>query len=162
MRGLAVPAMFAASLAAAQVAARTMPQAEREQTLRDAEASHIAGNVVSPARFDRALQRDLRAYFRRRGIANAVVRYALLRQGPTQTGIAYPKYYLWAWVWSGPNPAQSGAVRVAAVERQSFEVTDFVDRQAVLSNPDRRQSIFPAALVEAIRMRAASVAFPRQ
>jgi hypothetical protein len=160
MRPITIMAIVAASLAATHVTAEPALESEPERALRDVEGSHIAGNVPPPALFDRLLQRDLQTYFGRRGITKPVIRYVLLREAPTQSGTAYPKYYLWVWVWSAAQPATSGAVRVAAVARRSFDVTDFVSREAVLSDVDRLPAVFPSALVDAIRRRAASGAFP--
>src|SRR5206468_108673 len=68
MRRITIMAIVAASLAATHVTAQPALEAEPERALRDVEGSHIAGNVPPPASFDRFLQRDLQAYFGRRGI----------------------------------------------------------------------------------------------
>lgn len=146
-------------LAAAAPPVQPASQAQLERMIAEIQASHIAGNVPPAAAFDRLLKRDLQTYFARRGIRKPVIRYALLRDGPTQSGIAYPKYYLWVWVWSGGKPIASGAARVEAIERKRFEITHFVARAEILSAPEALGSIFPAPLLEPIRKRAAE-AFP--
>ena len=123
------------------------------------QADHIAANVPNEAEFSAFLERDLRAYFAAAGIRSPSVRFEMLRQGPTQSGIAYPKYYLWVWVWSEGSPAVSGAVRVAAVQRERFEVTEFLARERIIAQPGQIGSIFPAPLVQPIRTRAAAGAF---
>lgn len=126
----------------------------------EVQAGHIAANVPEQANFSRFMERDLTSYFAAVGIRNPSVRFELLRQGPTQSGIAYPKYFLWVWVWSGARPAVSGAIRVAAVQRERFEVTDFLPRETISGRPDQIGSVFPVPLVEPIRTRAAAGAFP--
>jgi hypothetical protein len=62
--------------------------------------SQIEGNVPPPEVFDTYMQRDLGTYLCA-GAKDCRVAYFLLRDGPTQTGIAYPKYYLWAKCFHG-------------------------------------------------------------
>jgi hypothetical protein len=62
--------------------------------------SHIDANVPSAEQFHSLLKRDLQAFFSNRHGSSVTVSYELLRDGPTQTGIAYPKYY--AWVKTAP------------------------------------------------------------
>ncbi len=57
--------------------------------------SDVEGNVPSKVDFDRFLERDLENYFKPKYGDEIKVKYSLFREGPTQTGIAYPKYYLW-------------------------------------------------------------------
>jgi hypothetical protein len=159
MRRPLIAVMILGSLAAV-MALRLAWQSGLEWVLGDIQASHIDGNVPPPAAFGPFLQRDLKAYFTQRGIKTPIIRYLLLRDGPTQSGIAYPKYYLWVWVWSGTTAAASGAACVEAVDRRRFEVTEFLERRAILSGPDSVRSVFPAAVAAAIRAQAASPAFP--
>lgn len=51
---------------------------------------------------------------------------------------------------------EEGAVRVAAINRQQFEVTDYQSASQILAQPDRVASLFPAALCDAIGERAAA------
>jgi hypothetical protein len=126
------------------------------QSVADIQASHIAGNVPPASEFDVLLSRDLTAYFTSLGASHPRVTYELLRNGPTQTGIAYPKYYLWVVVVEDGGGPRTGAVRVAAIERTRFEVTHFVSRGEILEKPSLLASIFPAALIPAIQARAAA------
>jgi len=50
----------------------------------------------------------------------------MLRDGPTQSGVSYPKFYLWVRVAGGKSVDDRGAVRVVAVKRKRFDVTDFM------------------------------------
>src|SRR5689334_6132614 len=102
--------------------------------------SHIRDNVPDAADFDRFLQRDLRAYF-----SGASVKFDLLRRAPTQSGVAYPKFYAWVRAVASGAPPVEGAVRLAAEDREKFVITDFLSAQEIRANPGQVYAIFPAA-----------------
>jgi hypothetical protein len=108
--------------------------------------SHIEANVPASGQFSSLLARDLRSYFQA-----PRVDYELLRQGPTQTGISYPKYYLWVKVRNSSGALSSeGAVRVAAIDQIRFEVTNFLPAQEIRAKPTAVEQTFPRPLVESI------------
>lgn len=115
--------------------------------------SHTEANVPPRSSFDSILKRDLEAYFITKGVAVPKVDYALLRDGPTQTGIAFPKFYAWVRISSG-NKLVEGAVRLAAMNRTQFEVTHFLSREQIVAAPTEVGKIFPAPLVSAIVQKA--------
>ena len=102
------------------------------------------------AHFQEFLERDLRTYFQ----ADSV-EYELLRQGPTQVGVSLPKYYLWvrAKDENGTVTAE-GACRVAAIEKELFEVLQFLEKKSISKDPERVEAVFPAPLVPKILERA--------
>lgn len=153
-------AMSFTLLAAAPGAAQRPSDADLERMVAEVQASHIGGNVPNEADFARLLERDLGAYFAATGIADARIDFELLRRGATQSGVAYPKFYLWVRVASGRDSELSGAVRVAAIEKERFEVTAFVSASEIAADPDALESIFPALLLEQIRGRAAQALSP--
>jgi hypothetical protein len=51
----------------------------------------------------------------------------------------------------GKNRQDRGAVRVAAIEKKRFEITDFVSEEEIRKSPDQIYSVFPAAVCEAIK-----------
>ncbi len=115
--------------------------------------SHINANVPDRGDFDRILHRDLESYFANdRKEAGVSVAFEFLREGPTQTGIAFPKYYLWVRIGEGARPEDRGAVRVAAVEKQQFEVTHFLSEAEIRRNGAIEQ-VFPPAVCDRIRTR---------
>ena len=118
----------------------------------DIAKSHIDANVPKGKLFDEYLKRDLEHYFCTD--SDCTVTYTLLRDGPTQTGIAYPKYYVRAQCLKKQKVISEGAVRVAAVEQERFEVTNFLSRQEILATPSEVNSVLPAALVESILKKA--------
>ena len=81
--------------------------------------SHIRANVPDEKDFDKFLKRDLEQYFKDALQKTVTVEFELLRKGPTQTGIAYPKFYAWVTIRDGVKVIDQGAVRVAAVLAKS-------------------------------------------
>jgi hypothetical protein len=116
---------------------------------------------LDPADFHPLLQRDLDTFFRSKLDSPQLrVEYELLRQGPTQSGLAFPKYYLWASVFGADGIVTSGALRVAAIKRENFHVTHFVTREQILSSPEALSKVFPSPLVDQILARAGERATP--
>jgi hypothetical protein len=118
-----------------------------EDPLTDVAKSHVEANA--PKLFDEFLARDLKKYFCA-GANDCTVQYEFLRDGPTQSGTSYPKYYLWVKNIRERTVAEEGAVRVAAVDQKSFDVTYFLSRTQILESPSQVASVFPAALVDNI------------
>lgn len=114
--------------------------------------SHVEGNVPPEPAFDSLLRHDLAAYFTSRLGHDATVNYELLRRGPTQTGIAYPKFYAWVRVQAG-GAVDEGAVRVAAINRTAFEITHFLTQTEIRGAPEALNSVFPPAVADSIRKR---------
>lgn len=114
--------------------------------------SHIEANVPKGKTFDEYLTRDLSSYFCT--TKDCRVEYEFLREGPTQTGISYPKYYLWVRCFTGGKLTAEGAVRVAAVDQKGFDVTDFLSAKEIVTSPDEAAGIFPAALLDKIGKKA--------
>ena len=121
------------------------------------QSSHIAANVPDASEFERLLQRDLVAYFRSNGQANVDrVEYELLRETATQSGVSHPKYYAWVKPLAAEVALADGAVRLAAIERTKFEVTNFISRSQIQNSRASVDAVFPAALVPAIMRRAST------
>jgi hypothetical protein len=96
------------------------------------------------------------AYFGIKDAKDSDIVIALLRKVPTQSGVAYPKFYAWVEVTGARKAA--GAVRLAAIDGEKFEVTDFLTRETIIAAPDRVRAVFPAALENLINERAAQSA----
>ena len=95
------------------------------------------------------LERDLEAYFSSYG-ENISLKYQLLGDGPTQSGVSCSKYYVLVQVFEASNVVQEGAATVAAIEKQGFEVFSFLRKSSLLENPDSAAQVFPAALLAKI------------
>jgi hypothetical protein len=118
--------------------------------------SHIDANVPDATNFDRFLQRDVDAWFSAKFVPAPPVKCSteLLRPGPTQTGISFPKYYAWVRCRRDSSSVAEGAIRLAAINREDFQVTNFVSRAEAASDPASVRALFPAALVDDIVARA--------
>ena len=115
---------------------------------------HFAHNAPDDARVDEYLQRDLKEYCESRMGRPVAVHYAFLREGPTQSGIAYPKYYVWVEIVSNGKRIGQGAVRVAAIKQERFAVTDYFDQETIRRSPEALDRVFPHSVAEAARARA--------
>lgn len=131
--------------------AQEIPPEKAEAILREIQRSHIEGNVPPKDEFHRLLRRDLVGYFSSPGQPPAEVEYELLRDGPTQSGVSYPKYYVWLRVVQPGVPDRHGAARLAAIQRQRFEVTQFLSEAEIERDPSQLDQVFPAAVAERIR-----------
>jgi hypothetical protein len=128
------------------------------ELIRQLQQSHIEGNVPREADFDGLLRRDLMGYFATGDGPAHEVSYELLRKGPTQTGIAYPKVYAWVRIRREGHPTREGAVRLAAIDRQRFEVMPFVDQSEIRRDPSGLDDVFPPPVASAIKIRLGSAA----
>ncbi len=95
-------------------------------------------------------QRDLTSYFGAIHRGEVSVQYEFLRQGPTQSGVSYPKYYFWVKVTRAGSVIDEGAIRCAAVETTRFEVTDFLTKTSLQKDLTQAASVFPAGVCERI------------
>lgn len=116
-------------------------------------ATGLAGDAPSPDRFDPLMRRDLTEYFATPDSTPVTVAYDLLRHGPTQVGIGYPKYYVWVRVHSADTTLQ-GAVRIAAIDPEHLQVFQFLTSDEILADPARVRQTFPLALNQELMRRA--------
>ncbi len=123
--------------------------AKMHKMMAEIQQSHIKANVPSITEFDAYLHRDLKSYFESED-KTIEVQYKLLREGPTQSGVSYPKYYLWAKVLSGDQVIKQGAIRLAAIEKKRFEVFSFLSKSKIQKYPAEAAKIFPGVLLSRI------------
>lgn len=116
--------------------------------------SHIDGNVPDAKDFRQFLVRNLTAHLKQTLGEGITVDYELLRDGPTQTGIAYPKFYLWVTATKADKSTVDGAARVAAIGKKEFLVTTFIPRSEIVAHPEALGSVFPQLLLDKIRTKA--------
>ncbi|HTB61813.1 MAG TPA: hypothetical protein VLC06_28330 [Polyangia bacterium] len=122
-----------------------------EDGLRGVQRSQIEAHVPPRVDFNGILTRDLSSYFSAARTQKAVaVDFEMLRDGPTQVGVSYPKFYVWVRVAGGKSADDRGAVRLAAVERKRFVVTDFVSERVIRRDREDIRRVFPAAVCEKI------------
>jgi len=121
------------------------------QSISDA---HIESNVPDDKDFKKFLARDIQKYFSIKLNKAIRIEYELLRDSPTQSGIAYPKYYLWVKVFDDNTIIEESAVRIAAIGKVRFEVIEYVSKSEIIREPKKIETIFPAGLCDNIRSRA--------
>ena len=113
--------------------------------------NQIEANVPPVMLFDAYLERDLVKYFGPKiSKGEIAVVYKFLRNGPTQSGASYPKYYLWVDVTADGELVESGAIRIAAVAKSYFEITNYLSGKSIRSDPESVSKVFPAALIDNI------------
>lgn len=117
------------------------------ESIRD---SHIKANVPAEPDFDAFLKRDLKEFFHDVP-GTVVVEYELLRKVPTQSGVAFPKFYAWVVVKSDGKLVEEGAVRIAAIEKKEFEVVNYLTRADIERDGQRLAQLFPAEVVDKIK-----------
>ncbi|GAA4222558.1 hypothetical protein GCM10022253_31280 [Sphingomonas endophytica] len=142
------------SVATLVTAQQLPPPANGGSAMAEVRASHVAANAPLDAEFGKLLERDVRAYLAAQGLPSRVVEIDLLRKGATQSGVSLPKYYLWVRASDGARQRVEGAMRVAAMERRSFEITHFTPAAAIRADPALLAAIYPALLIPAIRQHA--------
>ena len=113
--------------------------------------SHIRSNVPDSSDFNTLMVHDLESYFGNREASPIHVSYEMLRIGSTQTGVAYPKFYLWINVTEGNKAINEGAGRVEAIEKQRFEVTHFLSVNDLRTDPEGLYKIFPKPVCDKIK-----------
>jgi hypothetical protein len=119
--------------------------------IEDIQKSHVDANIPDQFQFDSLLKRDLEKYFSKKS-KPVVVKWELLREVPTQSGVAYPKYYLWTKIYSDDKLSKEGAVRVAAVDKIRFDITDFVSIKEIKNHSQDIYTIFPSAVCDRINL----------
>jgi hypothetical protein len=122
--------------------------------------SHIEGHVPPAAEFSELLHSDLATYLAKTYGAPRTIQVMLLREGPTQSGVSLPKYYVWVRFQRPDATFIEGAARVAAVDKTHFEVTDFLTAEQVVNAPTILSTVFPEPLREEILRRAKTAFVP--
>lgn len=114
--------------------------------------SHIEANIPDKLHFDSFLNRDLKSYFQKEYKQAVTVKYELLRNEPTQSGVSLPKYYIWIFIYDNlKKEIDQGATKVAAREQQAFDVLQYIKRNDIKINPDTLSHIFPAEVCKKIK-----------
>ncbi|MCF2520882.1 hypothetical protein [Dyadobacter sp. CY351] len=122
-----------------------------QKMFQDVQRSYLEANIPDEVQFDSLLKRDLEKYFSTKS-KQVVVKWELLGEGPTQSGVAYPKYYLWTKIYKDGKLLKEGAVRVAAIEKTKFDITDFVSIKEINNHQQDIYTIFPGAVCKKINL----------
>lgn len=113
---------------------------------------HVERDAPAQSDFEKNLKRDLTAYFTELEGEGITVSYEYLREGPTQVGVANPKYYLWVSVYRHQQLIDVGAVRVAGIQENSyFLVLHYFSKSQIRENPEQIDLVFPNSVSVKIR-----------
>ena len=154
MRALIAPMALLTIASAGWAAEQQSSTNDMRSMVAELQASHISANAPPDASFVVLLQRDVRAYLVANRLPSQTLAIEPLRKGATQSGVSYPKYYIWMRAADKAGHHIAGAMRVAAIDRVRFDVTDFTPAASIRSNPTSLASIYPALLIPAIRQHA--------
>ncbi|MBB5712792.1 hypothetical protein [Sphingomonas xinjiangensis] len=154
IRALIAPVALFSIASASRAAEEQQSTAAVERAMVELQASHIAANAPPDASFMTVLHRDVLAYLAANGLPSESAEIELLRKGATQSGVSYPKYYLWVRATDKAGHQIAGAMRVTAIDSTRFDVTDFTPAASIRSDPASLASIYPALLIPGIRQHA--------
>jgi hypothetical protein len=143
------------SVSASVMAQQAPSTAHIGRMMQQLQASHIAANAPPASSFSKILERDVRAYLAAHRLPSKKVTLEPLRKGATQSGVSYPKYYIWIRATDAAKHHVEGAMRIVAIDRARFEVTDFTPAATVRSDPASLAAIYPSPTIPAIRRHAA-------
>lgn len=105
--------------------------------------SHLVANVPKQENFDEYLQRDLDIYFTELKDTSVQVEYKLLRNEPTQVGLAFPKYYAWVDIQTEDGYSESGAAYIAAISGEYFQIISYMDAEEITQDTDALYKMYP-------------------
>lgn len=126
-------------------------QAQADDLMAQIRESHINANVPDKKDFDAILKRDLTKYVIDPGERGISVSAELLRDAPTQSGVAFPKFYCWITKTNSKGVViEEAAARIAAVAKTHFDVIQYFERKRILAEPDLMVNTFPRDVYEKI------------
>lgn len=113
--------------------------------------SHIDANVPDKKDFDTILKRDITKYLTDPSDKGINVVIELLRDGPTQSGVAFPKYYCWIQKTDSKGVIiEEAAAKIAAVDKTHFDIIQYYERKRIVAEPDLMVKVFPHDVYEKI------------
>ena len=128
-------------------------KSKRERILAE-KKKHIEANVPEKTDFDAFLRRDLIKYFNETTGKKLKVDYELLKEKPFQTGkkypSAYPRFYLWIKLYENNTLVNKGAAKVAAIEKNRFEVISFADIKEIEKDDNSALTLYPVLVTTKI------------
>jgi hypothetical protein len=126
-------------------------RAQTNDPMAELQRSHIDANVPDKGDFDRILNRDITKYVTDARDKDITVKVELLRDVPSQSGVALPKFYIWIEKRNAKGGLmEEAAARIAAVNRDHFDVIQYYDRKRLETEPELVSKVFPADVYEKI------------
>jgi hypothetical protein len=123
------------SVSTSAAAQQSPSTADMGRMVAELQASHIAANAPPSSEFGKLLERDVRAYLVAHRLPSRSVDFEPLRRRATQSGVSYPKYYLWVRATETSKNHFEGAMRVTAIDRIRFEIIDYTPAYAIRADP---------------------------
>ena len=130
----------------------------QDNALAAAQRSHVDANVPDEKDFDAILKREITAYVTDRDDKGISVTVELLRNAPTQSGVALPKFYVWIVKRDAKGAVmEEAAARIAAVEKKRFDVIQYYTKKRIVAEPDLVKKVFPEDVYEKILAKVKAV-----
>lgn len=120
---------------------------------RTASQPNISPKVSQTEAFNDSLQEYLNEQFQSYYEGNISVQFEFLREEATQTGNAYPKYYLWVIIFDNAQLIDEGAIRLALLDQNKFEITHYITKSQIKEDPTSLEMIYPKEVVEYIKQK---------
>ena len=118
--------------------------AQNDDPMATLRQGHIDANVPDQKDFDRILNRDITKYVTDKADKDITVKVELLRDVPSQSGVALPKYYIWIEKRNAKGVLmEEAAARIAAINRDHFDVVQYYDRKRLETETDLVSKVFP-------------------
>jgi hypothetical protein len=77
-------------------------------------------------------------------------KYTFLADHPFQSGIAFPKYYLWVEKYDGSHPIGRGVIEVAAIDQTRLGVVEFVSKKDLATDLEWIKRHYPPEVCKSI------------
>lgn len=122
------------------------PDMTEEEFSRSLAESHVNGNVPAEKDCVPFLTRDLNAYFAGRANTPAVKSFEMLRDGPTQSGLSFPKFFAWVVLLDG----REAAVEVAAIDKKEFRIVQVFFASDIAKDRQVMNEQFPPPVIETV------------
>jgi hypothetical protein len=130
----------------------SVSRSQNENPLAELRQSEIDANIPDKKDFDAILKRDLTKYVTDPRDKGITVSIELLRDQPSQSGVAFPKFYCWIEKRDAKGVImEEAAARIAAVNKTHFDVIQYFDRKRLVAEPGVIVGVFPEDVCEKIR-----------
>jgi len=100
--------------------------------------------------FEPLLIRVLSSYFEDDRFKNLQFRYMLLADHPFQSGIAFPKYYLWIEKYDGSRFIGQGVMEIAAIDQTRLGVIEFTSKKDLETDREWIKQHYPPEVCQSI------------
>jgi hypothetical protein len=107
------------------------------------------------------LSDGLKSYFQLSYKKDIRVEYELLSSFPLQVGIDFPKLYVWAKIYINNHLKEQGVVKLVAINKTRLAVSEFLDEDTIIENPELVRRMFPKELCQTIFAKSGIESLPK-